>query len=42
MFAKDYSILKELATSFSELSTKLGINRIIRAVEKFAKFQIQS
>ncbi|CAD8063626.1 unnamed protein product [Paramecium primaurelia] len=42
MSAKDYSILKELSTSFSELSSKLGFNRIMRAVEKFAKFQIQS
>lgn len=38
MFAKDHTILKELASSFNELSSKLGINRIIRAVDKFAKF----
>lgn len=38
MATKDYSILKELASSFSELSTKFGINRIIRAVDKFARF----
>ncbi|CAD8154679.1 unnamed protein product [Paramecium octaurelia] len=42
MFAKDHLILKELAFSFSELSGKLGINRIIRAANKFARFQIQS
>lgn len=38
MFAKDHSILKELSLSFSELSTKFGINRIIKAVDKFTKF----
>lgn len=38
MFAKDHAILKELAFQFNDLSAKLGINRIIRAVDKFARF----
>ncbi|CAD8175154.1 unnamed protein product [Paramecium octaurelia] len=42
IYAKDYQILKELASSFSEFAQKLGISRVIRAVDKFAKYQIQN
>lgn len=42
MYAKDYTILKELASSFNEFSQKLGISRVIRAAEKFAKYQVQN
>ncbi|CAK76456.1 unnamed protein product (macronuclear) [Paramecium tetraurelia] len=42
MFAKDHFILRELSLYFGEFSRKLGINRIIRVADKFARFQIYS
>ncbi|CAD8079378.1 unnamed protein product [Paramecium sonneborni] len=42
MFARHESILRELAFLFYEFSAKFGINRIIRAAHKFAKFKIRT
>ncbi|CAD8091542.1 unnamed protein product [Paramecium sonneborni] len=42
MQTKNASILRELASYFHQFSPKLGIDRTIQAVKKFAKFQIKT